>query len=88
MINTDLQRFTRLPVEVINKADNMSPTIIVKTPMGEKNIELKNKHYPFLFGSVTQTDKNLADICDELRKLEDDSREYLLQGWLLREKNI
>lgn len=83
---TDLQKFTRLPLQVIQKADGVSPTIIVNTPMNEKTIELKRTHYPFIFGSVTETEKNLHDIVRELQDLEKESMDYLFQGWLIREK--
>lgn len=84
---TDLHRFTRLPLEVINKLDGVSPTIIVKTPMGQKSIEMKKTHYPFLFGSVTETEKSLPEIITVLKDLEQKSIDYLFKGWLLKENN-
>jgi len=79
--NTNLQEFTRLPIRIITKADGISPSVIVKTPMGEKIIEFKKDNYSF-FGTKTQTEKSLSEIIRELSKLEKESLDYLFQDWL------
>lgn len=85
IIKTDLQRFTRLPIEVIHKVDGLTPTIMVKTPMRNDAIELKERRYSLL-GSATEVEKGLIDICKEFTDLERESIEFFFKEWLSKNK--
>ena len=83
-----IEKMIKLPCKVITHADSPFNAVIVKTPMGEREVSFKDKHYPFLIGSITETEKSLHDIINELRKLEDESRDYLLEGWIGKQNYI
>ena len=77
----NLQNFTKLQVTEVQRPDQVHPSIIVKTPMGKREVKLKNTHHK-LFGSVTQTDRYNSEIIDELQLLEIESKEFLFAEWL------
>lgn len=77
-----LQECTRLPLKVIKVVDRMLPNVFADTPMGEKQLSLTEKHYPFIFGSVTQTEKEAMELILELKQLEEESKEYLFNQFL------
>ena len=83
-----IEKMIKLPLKVITFTDRPFNSVIVKTPMGEREVSFKDKNYPFLFGSTTETEKSLHKIISELRELEDESKEYLLNGWVEKEKYI
>lgn len=77
-----LQSFTHLPVQEIQRVDGTGISAKVKTPhRGDVIIEYKEIHYPFLFGSVTETDKSSQEIISNLMNLEVEAKSYLLQEW-------
>jgi len=79
----NLQEYIKLPLKVIAVGDKMFPDVIVTTPhKGDVQIKLKTTHYPFIFGSVTQTDKDVREVLKELFKIENESKDYLLNEWL------
>lgn len=83
---TTLQELTRLPLSVVELTNSMFPDIHVNTPhKGTVIIKLKQKHYPFLFGSVTQTDKDSGEVLREIYKLEHEACDYLIEQWKLSE---
>lgn len=83
----DLQQYTKLPLKVVNVTGRTLPDIIIETPHdGENIIKLKKEHFPFLFGSVTQTDKHLGEIISQIRKIEEDSINYLIDQWIINKK--
>lgn len=78
-----LQDCTKLPIKTIQIADKMLPNVIVSTPhRGDVEINIKKKHYPFLFGSATETDRSATEVMRDLWKLEEDSKDYLLNNWI------
>lgn len=78
----NLSEYTKLPVRVIAVADKMLPDVLVRTPhRGHVQVSLKKEHYPFIFGSVTQTDKHAIEVLQELDKLEAESIDYLIAEW-------
>ncbi len=81
-----IEKIVKLPIRIVTFADKPFNSVFVKTPMGEKEVSFKEKHYPFLFGSTTETEKSLHTILEELKKLEEESRDYLLEAWIGREK--
>lgn len=79
----DIQKLTKLPISVIEIAGKTTQSIIVITPhKGNVAIELKDTHYPFLFGSVTQTDKSIEEIIGKIRDLEIESFHFFIDKWL------
>ena len=85
----NLQEYTKLPLNVLIHANTEFPTITVNTPhKGEVFIEAKNTNYPFLFGSVTQTDKKVRDIVSEIQTLEFEAKMYLLDEWLEKQNEL
>jgi len=72
-----------LPIDIIHLGGQINPKIIINTPYkGKIEINLKDKHFPFLFGSVTETDKDYLDILDEIKEIENKSKDFLLTNWL------
>lgn len=83
----DLQNFTILPLTTINVSDKALPDVIITTPHeGNVCIKLKEEHYPFLFGSVTQTDKHAVEIISQIRSLEIEACKFLVNEWIKNTK--
>ena len=81
-IINDIQKYTVLPLSIINRGDKLMDDIIVSTPhKGLVVIEAKDIHHPFLFGSTTQTDKSVDSIFREIHELERESVDYLINKW-------
>lgn len=82
-----LQEYTSLPLKVVDIADRRLPDVIVSTPhRGDVDVALKEEHYPFLFGSVSQTERHAYEVIAELRELERDAKDFLLAKWLKSRK--
>jgi hypothetical protein len=78
----DLQSYTKLPLEQIVVADKAMPDIVVKTPhKGKVVLKMKEEHHP-LFGATSQTDKHFLEVLREIKALQDEAKEYLLDEWL------
>jgi len=78
----NLQKYTRLPLQIVNVATKMLPSVFIITPHnGTVEIKLKETHYPFIFGSVTQPDKSAQQIIVQIKNIEDEAIEYLIGEW-------
>lgn len=78
----NLQQFTFLPLRVVEFADRLFPDVMVTTPhKGNVQVKLKEEHYPFIFGSTTQTERHCVEVVAELRNLEQDSVDFLISEW-------
>lgn len=83
LITTPIESLTTLPIEIVYVGSSQIPDIRVKTPhKGNTTIRLKETHYPFLFGSVSQTDKDSQEVISEIKRLESEARDYLLNEWV------
>lgn len=78
----NLQNFTKLPIKVINVGGKPLPDLIIQTPFGDREIKLKEEHYPFIFGSVTQTEKHASVVVKEILEIDREVKEKLLDEWL------
>lgn len=85
----DLQKFTKLPILQLVNGSELLPSILVTTPWGQVQVNLKEHNSPFVFGSITQTEKYASQIIQELRDLEEKTKNTLLERWLkdLEDKN-
>ena len=80
----NIQDVIKLPIVVINRPDSAYPDVIVKTPhKGEVTVKLKETHYPFLFGSVTQIERYNEVVLRELYNIENDAKDFLLKQWVV-----
>lgn len=77
----NLQKYTRLPLSVIQVADKQFPTVIVKTPTGETAIDLKETSYS-LFGGLNVKEKSVVEVIEEIHELEVEAKNFLLNQWL------
>ena len=75
------QEMTRLPVEVLAKADQMSPIIKVTTPTGTVIVELKEVEKG-IFRKASMVDVDTRIVLNKLRDLESESMDFLLEKWL------
>lgn len=90
----DLQEFTDLPLKVVEVPGKIFPCVVVATPhKGNVMIQLTEKNYPFLFGSVSETNvplsevvKEISEVVKEIMVLEYDAKKFLLEQWN-KEKN-
>lgn len=88
VLAVNLQEFTKLPINVVAVADKVLPDVYISTPhKGRVSIRLKEEHYPFLFGSVTQTDRHAPHVISDIRKLDEEAKDFLLTNWLLTLEN-
>jgi|15BtaG_2_1085339.scaffolds.fasta_scaffold01275_13 hypothetical protein len=83
---TNICEWTWLPVSVLETVEGQYPSLIIQTPTGKRSVDLKEKHIPFIFGSVTQTDKGAVDLIDEIKKIERGADDYLRGEWLKSKK--
>jgi len=78
-----LEKYTRLPIRVVEVAQRLFPDIVILTPhKGNVVLKLKEKHIPFLFGSVTETTKSSDEIIKSIVEIEESSKDYLLKKWI------
>lgn len=78
----NIQAFTRLPIRVIDIAGKLMPDVIIRTPhKGDVTVSLTMEHYPFIFGSVTQTDKHFDQLRFEIRAIESEATDHLFRQW-------
>jgi hypothetical protein len=83
VINQSLQEYTLLPLKVVSLASKPFPDVILETPhKGNVSIPLKEEHYPFLFGSATQTDRHVPNIVRDIRNIEEEAKDFLLKNWV------
>ncbi len=74
--------YTKLPAHIVEVAGKQLPDIRVDTPhKGIVTVKLTQKHYPFLFGSATQTDRYSEDVVRDLYRLETEATDFLLEKW-------
>ncbi len=79
----NLQEYTRLPIKAVQSEGVIFPDIIITTPhKGDVVIKLKERHIPFMFGSATQTDRNIDEVIRDIQNIEKESMEYLFTQWL------
>lgn len=79
MVN--LQQFTKLPLRIVEVGNKQFPDIMVGTPhKGVVIVALKTEHHPF-FGSVTQTENHFDTVYSQIKQLEIESAEYLINKW-------
>ena len=82
----NLQEFTKLKLRVVYVMGRFLPDVIIRTPhKGDVVVKLKEEHYPFVFGSVTQTDKHAKEVISEILKIEEEAKEFLLDSWIKEE---
>lgn len=82
MNKINLQEMTDLPLKEIVVITSSNNKILVQTPhKGEVELKLTDIHYPFLFGSVTQTERDLGEIIGQIRILENESYKFLIKKW-------
>jgi len=77
----NLQKYTKLPINVVQIADRILPDIIVKTPFGDRSILLTKESYSLL-GNINKQEKHFREIFKELAELEIESKDYLIDKWL------
>lgn len=76
--------YTRLPVQVLQKAEQMNSVIKVITPhKGVVFVELKTVDKG-LFRQASEVDQSTNYVLQELRTLEREARDYLLNEWLTK----
>lgn len=74
--------YTKLPCRTLVKADRANPLVEVKTPhKGMVFVEIK-KVDSGMFRQATEIDKKIDEILDEIWKLENEAKDYLLHQWL------
>ena len=80
--NINYQQFTKLPLSVRTKAENLGSVISVKTPhKGEVFIELTTIDRG-IFRPAKRVEVQLDYITNELAKLDYEAKEYLMDKWL------
>lgn len=78
----NLQKLTRLPIFTVQVADKRFPDVVVQTPhKGNVAVPLKQEHYPFIFGSVTQTEKHFIEVYEQIKEIEEEATDYLFNKW-------
>lgn len=70
-----------LPIVYIEKISGQSGTLVVLTPMGQKHIELTYRRTS-LFSGTTEIKKTLYEIISEVKRLEEETKDYLVKEWL------
>lgn len=79
----NLQSFTKLPLQQVQRTTELCIDLLITTPhKGKVILNLTQKHYPFLFGSVTETNKGLESLLNEIFKIESDANSFLMDKWL------
>lgn len=82
--NINYNYYTKLPTRLLVKADNANPVIEVITPhKGGVFVEIKRVDKG-LFRRAAEIDKKTDDVISELRQLERESKDYLLNEWITR----
>lgn len=80
-IINNIRQHTNLPIEVRALTGQINMVVVVQTPhKGQVTINTKEKNYPFIFGSVTETEKG-SKLIAEINKLEIESRDFLFNEW-------
>lgn len=74
--------YTRLPVRVLQKAEQLNNVLEVITPhKGVVFVELKTVDRG-IFRQASEVEKNTNYVLEELRTLEREARDYLMEQWL------
>ena len=82
-LTNNLERITILPITVYEIQGVHLPSIVISTPhRGEVEVKLKETHYPFLFGSVSQIEKGSEQVIQEIKEIEKESINFLLEEWV------
>lgn len=85
MENINYNIYTRLPCQTLMKADKANPVIEVVTPhKGVVFVEIKEVDKG-MFRRATEVDKKTDSVIQELWKLEDEAKDFLLSKWLKNE---
>jgi len=82
-----LQDFTKLPLEQIVKVDGVGSDVVLQTPhKGKVIIPLKEVWHPFIFGSTTQTERPALNVVRQIKSVENEAYEFLMDEWLALHK--
>jgi len=73
--------YTKLPVKHIIRQDSSSSHLEITIPTGIKSISLTRVHSGFL-GGANEVNLTPKEIISELKDIENEAVDYLLQEWL------
>jgi len=77
-----IAEMSELPIKVYELANQILPSIIVTTPQGDVEINMKKIVGGGLFSSGVLTEKGAMEIRKEILRLQYESKEYLYKEWL------
>lgn len=73
--------YTKLPVKHVIRQDSSNSHLEITTPIGIKCISLTRIYSGFL-GGANEVNLTLKEVISELKDIENETLDYLLQEWL------
>lgn len=75
------QEYSKLPIKHVVKPDSTKSHLEITTPTGINYINLTKINFGFL-GGANEIDLTIKEVIFQLRDIENEAKDYLLQEWL------